>query len=595
VLEERPDSVLGCQIMAELRLKQCRYDESMGWIQRARDIERNHPRSLDLLGRVLEHRGDMPGAEAAFRQAVEVDPEYADALAHLGQLLLNTDRRAEAEQCFRTAISHDRDHGLANLLLGGILYEQRRPDLAVPHLQTGIQRQLTSRSGQFTLAFALHELGRLDEAVTAFRRLIAAGDLDPRIYSGLAAVLEELGELEGAMAGYEAALELAPDHAFASAGSAGIMTLCGEAAQALTVLEPWVERGDAAPCLQIAYARALRATGRENEPLLRLTELVERPAPDVELIPAFQLLGELLDARGEFDRAFAQFHRAKQLTSGRYDAPAHEALVTRMINTFTRELLDQLPCGSVSDVPVFIVGMPRSGSSVIEQIIAAHPYGIGVGSLPHVELCAGRIGRYNNMGFGYPECIHVLRERDLRELSSFYLAQVFNQSSGPRRAADSMWLNYFHLGLIERMFPNARVVHCRRSPLATGLGAYSRSYPNPGQPFANELASFGHYYAQYQRLMAHWRATTILPILELDFEALLRDQEGETRRLLEFLGLPWDPSCLAFYQHEGLVRSSQPVRLRRALEPRELGWAGRYERHLGPLREGLAAAGYPVD
>ncbi|MFU8897064.1 MAG: sulfotransferase [Gammaproteobacteria bacterium] len=576
VLEERPDSNQACQLLAELRIKQQRHDEAMSWIQRAMDIDPDSARTLNLLGRVLDHRADLGGAEAAFRKAVACDPEFADALASLGDILLRTGRSVEAERYFRAAIRYDREHGLANLSLGAILYKQKHPELAVSHLQTGIQRELSNRPGQYTLAVALHELGRLDEAITAYRRLIAAGDQDPEVFSGLAEVLVATGELDMAMAGYEAALELQPGHAQAAAGLARIMTRRGRLPEAFKVLAPLVDRGDAPACLHIGRAHALQASGRDAEALVSLADLVKRPARADELAPAHFMLGDLLDRRGEYERAFAQYRRGRQLRGGRYPRAAHEELVTRLVASFTRPAMDALPRGSSSGIPVFIIGMPCAGGDLLEEVIAAHPRAAGAGALPHVDLGAGRIGRYNNAGLGYPECTSVLQERDLRELSASYLARLFSAGEGARRIADSMWLNFLHVGLIELMFPNARLVHCRRAPLDAGLACYCHDFAALGEPCIAQLADIGHFYGQYRRLMDHWRATTTLPMLEVDIELLADDPEGESRRLIEFLGLPWDPACLP---------SRRPA----------AGWSEKYAQHLGPLREGLAAAGYPVD
>jgi tetratricopeptide (TPR) repeat protein len=589
VLEARPDNCHACQLMAELRIKQQRIDEAMTWIERARSIEPNNPRSLNLLGRVLDYRGDVAGAEAAFRKAVEGDPEYPDAQANLGHALRRTGRSAEAEQCFRQAIRFDREHGLANLSLGAMLYEQRRPELAVPHLQAGIQRELSNRAGQYILAIALHELGRLDEAITAYRRLVAAGDEDPSVLSGLASALEATGETDCAIAGFEAALELDPEHAPAAAGLAGVFTVSGRAAEALRLLAPLIDRGDAPASLHIAHARALRALGRESEALLHLADLLGRPLRPEELAPAHHLVGDLLDARGEYERAFAHYRRANRLRAGRYQPERHSAFVSRLIGVFSRERLDSLPRGSESDIPVFIVGMPRSGSSVIEQIIAMHSRGAGAGPLPHMDLGAGRIGRYNHDGLPYPECVSVLRERDFRELSAAYLGRLFQESDRARRIVDSMWLNYLHLGLIELLFPNARVIHCRRDALDVGLACYFNAFGDEGEPFSCDLGHIGHYYREYQRLMAHWRVTLKLRMLELDYEALVASPEVESRRIMEFLALPWDPACLDFHQSPRLVRSWSYGQLRRPIHAGHVGHWRHYERHVAPLREALAA------
>jgi tetratricopeptide (TPR) repeat protein len=594
VLEERPDSFHACQVMAELRLRQQRHDEAMDWIERARALAPDHPRSMNLLGRVLEHRGDLAGAEDAFRKSVEGDPDYPDAHANLGHVLQHTGRSGEAEHCFRQAIQRDRDHGLANLSLGAMLYEQGHPELAVPHLQTGIQRELSNRAGQYTLAVALHELGRLDEAVTSYRRLVAGGDRDPAVFSRLASALEAMGELDGAMAGYEAALELQSDHAPAAAGLAGILTISGQPRQALRLLLPLVDRSEAPAVLHLAHARALRALGRQDEALLRLANLVKRPLSPEELAPAHYLLGELLDARGEYDRAFAHCRRANRLRAGRYDPDGHAGFILRLTRVFTRERLDSLPRGSSSDAPVFIVGMPRSGGSLVEQIIATHPRGAGAGALPHIDLAAGRIGRYNASGLPYPECVSSLRERDMKELSAAYLGRLFAEGGRARRIVDSMWLNFLHLGLIELLFPKARVIHCRRDPLDTGLACYFHPFGEAGEPFASDLAQIGHFYRQYRLLMDHWRATSALSMLEVDYEALVEDQEGQSRRLLEFIGLAWDPACLAFHENPRTVRSWNHLRLHQPMDANSIGIARHYERRLGPLREALAG-GNPAD
>lgn len=594
VLEERPDSVQACQILAELRLKQQRFDEGMTWVERALGIDANSARSMNLQGRVLEHRGDPAGAEAVYRKAIEVNPEYADVLANLGEVLRGNGRTVEAEQYFRRAIQHDREHGLANLSLGAMLYEQRRPELAVPHLQTGIQRELSNRPGQYTLAVALHELGRLDEAITAFRRLIAAGDNDPDVFARLGAVLDATGDLVGATAGYESALEIEPGYPPAAAGLAGILTISWRAAEALDLLTPLMDRGDAPACLHIAYARALRALGRHDEALVHLADLVKRPLQPEEFIPAHHLLGDLLDERGEYELAFAHQRRANRLRDSRYDAARHEDFISRLISVYTREMMDGLPRGSSSDMPVLIVGMPRAGASLVEHIIASHPRAAGAGALPHIDLGAGRIARYNNANLPYPECTSTLRERYLRELSAAYLSRLFMEAERARRIVDSMWLNYLHIGLIELMFPQARIIHCRRAPLDNGLACYFHSFGEAGEPFSCSLADIGHYYGQFARLMDHWQATSRLPMVEISYEALVRNQEAESRRLIEFLGLPWAEQCLAFHENKRIVRSWNHGQLRRPLNDSSVEWSRHYDRHLGQLREALAAAGHPV-
>ena len=585
VLEERPDSCQACLLMAELRFRQDRHDEVEAWVARAREIDADNPRGLNLLGRMLLRDGNLADAETAFRRAVEGAPGYADAQANLGHVLLEQGRPAEAGQHFHRAIQNDREHGLANLSLGKMLYDQGRPDLAVPHLQTGIQRELYHRPGQYMLAVALGELGRLEECVTAFRRLVAADDRDPEVYCGLARALEGMRELELAQAGYEAALELDPGHAAAAAGLGVVLIELGRPAEALESLAARLRQGAGEPCLRVAHARALQALGRPAEALLDLAELVQRAAPDAALAPAHRLLGELLDARGEHARAFAQHRRANRLRRASYDPAAHTALVSRIIESFDRDLLDSLPRGSDSEVPVFVIGLPCAGEARIARLVAGHPRAASAGALPHIDLGAGRTSRYNSTNLAYPECMRALRERELRELSAAYLARLFAAGEGARRIADAMWLNFLHVGLIELMFPRARLIHCVRDPLDVGLGCHFRFFDGMPAPFSGAFEHFGSFYADYLALMEHWRATTRLPMLEVGYAELSRDPAGEGRRIIEFLGLEWDP---------GLAESGASIADPAAACEGRDGWHADYAAYLQPLRDSLAAAGHPA-
>jgi tetratricopeptide (TPR) repeat protein len=595
VLDERPGHVHALQILAELRIKQKRLDDAMTFIEQASAGEPDSPRTLNLLGRVLNNRDRLAEAEVAFRKAAEGDPEYADAHANLGHVLRRTGRLAEAENAFRHAIRHDREHGLANLSLGAMLYERGLPEQAVPHLQAGLKRELTNRTGQYNLATALHELGRMDEAITAYRRLVAAGDDDPAVYSNLAAALQATGDPELATAGFESALELNPNFGPAAAGLAGILETSGRAEQALALLAPFVRGGDETPSVHVAWAHVLKTLERRNEALVHLAEMIKKPGRPDDTIAAHYVVGEILDEMGEHDRAFAHVRHANRLRHGRYVPAQRERDVERLMATFTRESLAAMPHGSQSDAPVFIVGMPRSGTSLVEQIIATHPRGAGAGELPHVALSAQRIGRYNKSGVPYPECVSLLRERDLKELSSAYLARLFQESERARRITDKMWHNFEHLGFIEMMFANAWVIHCRRNPLDSGLSCYFQSFGTAPPPFASDLGHIGHYYGQYRRLMDHWHEVSGLKILDLDYEALVADQEGESRRIIEFLGLAWDPAVLSFHENPRPVRTASHAQVKRPIYTTSIGRARHYEAHLGPLKEALAAAGYPAE
>ena len=590
ILEERPGHVYALQVLAELRIKQGRPEEADALAEEAARNEPDNPRTLTLQGRLRVARGALGEAEPLFRKSVAGAPEYADAHACLGDVLRRTGRPEEAEAEFREAIRYDQEHGLANLSLGAMLYERRRPDQAVPHLQAGLKRELAHREAQFTLATALYELGRTDEAITAFRRLVATGDADPASFSRLAAALESTGDLEIASAGYEAALELDPSYGPAAAGLAGLLGRTGKPAAAMRLLAPHLRGGDGPADVRIAQARLLARTGRREQALAQLGGVLKASLSPAQAIAAHALVGDLLDAMGHYDRAFAHYRRANALGEERYSREAREREVARAIEVFTPQTIDAIPRGSESDAPVFVVGMPRSGASLVERIVAGHPRGAGAGALPHIGLSAGRIGRYNKAGVPYPECVRLLIRKDVQELSSGYLVRLLAEHDRARRIVDSMWQNFDHLGFIEILFPNARIIHCRRDPVDAGLSCYFQPYAMPGTGFTRDLADIGHYYGQHCRLADHWRAQSRLRMLEVDYEAIVASPGEEARRIMDFLELPWDPACLDFPAPPG----REPGRGGEApgIYPASVGRAVNYAAHVGPLKDALAAAGH---
>ncbi|MEJ2521708.1 MAG: sulfotransferase, partial [Gammaproteobacteria bacterium] len=288
---------------------------------------------------------------------------------------------------------------------------------------------------------------------------------------------------------------------------------------------------------------------------------------------------DILDGMGDQDRAFAHYRKANALEGVTYDPGARERQVDSLIRVMNPETLDAIPKGSESDVPVFIVGMPRSGTALVERIIGAHPRGAGAGPLPHISLSAGRIGRYNKAGVPYPECVKLLIRRDVQEISSAYLVRLLTGRERARCITDRMWLNFEHLGFIEILFPKARIIHCRRDPMDTGLSCYGNRLDGVTAPFATGLSQIGHYYGQYRRLMDHWSARSGLSILDVDYEALATAPEEQARGIMEFLELPWEPDCLALCEPPPYADS--------------VGRAKAWAPHLKSLARALAAAGYP--
>jgi hypothetical protein len=245
-----------------------------------------------------------------------------------------------------------------------------------------------------------------------------------------------------------------------------------------------------------------------------------------------------------------------------------------------------LPFGVNSEVPIFVVGVPRSGTSLAEQILASHPHVGGAGELHDISQIVIRLADRLGGPELYPESLGRLEPAPTRAMAEEYLHQLRHRCGEAPRVVDKMPLNYQHLGVIAALFPRARVVHCIRDPVDTCLSCYFQDFTHP-MPFGPDLAHLGHHYRQYQRLMVHFTRVLPLPLFELRYEELIANQEAVSRRLIEFCGLDWDDRCLRFHDTARAVNTSNALQVRKPLYRNSVGRWKRYAAHLGPLLEAL--------
>lgn len=303
-------------------------------------------------------------------------------------------------------------------------------------------------------------------------------------------------------------------------------------------------------------------------------------------------LGRLLDRRDDIDGAFRHYHAGNRIKAALapFDAAAHAAYTDRLIEIFDQRFFaERAGFGSPSERPVFIVGMPRSGSTLVEQILSCHPDVTAAGEHDEMRRIARRLPEAVESTARFPDCVAAITPDIAAGLAAAYLASLERLDPPPgdaRRVADKMLGNFLRLGLIALMFPNARVIHCRRDPLDTALSCYVQSFER-GMRFTYDLAHLGIAYRHYERLMAHWRRALPLAMLDVQYEALVADQEGTSRQIVDFCGLDWDPCCLAFHEKERQVRTASFWQVRQPLYASSVGRWRRYEAHLGPLIEAL--------
>ena len=438
--------------------------------------------------------------------------------------------------------------------------------------------------------------GRFAEAARALKKALRAEPGNFRLLADLGGALIRLGRAAEAAAVFSRALEIEPRSVPVLGNLAILKGESGDSAGAAALYRRIfaVDPCDAEAWHDFSLIKKFQAGDPDLAAMLKL-----RDRPGLDAGPAMFLdfaLAKAFDEIGDWDRSFrhaAAANRAKR-ASLRYDVGRDEAMADRIVRAFDEKLFAAHRGAGLKDArPLFIVGMPRSGTTLVEQILASHSQAVGLGEVNHFRDAAlGMAGAgpgikgLGGTGRDFPEGVLDLEPGDFRRIGRDYARQLGAAAKKARRVTDKMPRNFFFAGLIRLALPEARIVHCVRDPLDTCLSCFQIHFPD-GQEFAYDLTDLGRYYRLYARLMDHWRALIGDGILDLRYEDLVTDPEPAMRRLLDFAGLEWEDACLDFHRSDRLVRTASAQQVRRPIYRTAVKRWQRYEKHLGPLIEAL--------
>jgi Flp pilus assembly protein TadD len=627
VVQVRPDFVEAWRNLGCILVNQGKLAEALTAYRRLVYLRPSDAAAQYGLGIILRDQGHADGAIAAFSRAVQLRPDYAEAWLKLGMELRSAGRSNDAIVAYRRVIalkpdSADAHNNLANVLrdqgrleeaiaeygaaihhgpcalgylnLGNALMQGERFATAVQAFRAAARLQPDCMEAHNQMAVALANLHRFEEAMLSHRRAMALAPDNLQCHEALGATLLLRHDMVGAARSFRRALSLAPESGMAWNGLGMALRSLGRfrgaAACFRRALRTDPDNG--------AFHRNLLSIGRGGasaEEVERLRGLANRAdLPVNQRVDAGFALGKLLDDADRFDEAFAAYahaskmFRSSQAAAGRRFDPARlEVTVQRLIETFTPQFFAQRrEWGASSDVPVFIVGMARSGTTLVEQIAASHPAVFGAGEL----LDMGRISTLLSHGGDRVTGQHWTHS-SMARASQAHLAHLQELGGGASRVIDKMPGNLFLLGMIAVLFPAARVILCRRDARDTCLSCYFQHFAMADHHlYSYDVADCGRQYLETHRLVPHWREVLPLRLLEVEYEALIARPEEQMRRLIDFLGLPWDSACLDFYQTRRTITTASMWQVRQPLYSHAIGRWRRYERHLRPLLDVLAGS-----
>jgi tetratricopeptide (TPR) repeat protein len=551
-----------------------------------------HPEANYGLATLLARLGRADEAATKYRAALAADPDFAEASYELGKLLTRGPTLQEAAQCFRQALDVDPDYLEARLALGIALSRLERDDEAMAAFEAVLAAEPAHPEAHNQIGILLDRKRRHAEAIERYRKALSSNPEHVDAMAGMANAMKNTGRYAEALPMARQVLARRPDQATAAALLASILAEMGAMDEALVHFRRAITLAPERP--EYAYHMVQLAKVRPGDPAL---DVLEATLPRIASLPVQDqcllqfALAKAYDDLGEKDRGFAYLLQgnATKRAHTQYHEAASLGAMERIARVYTTELLaSRQDLGDPSTAPVFIVGMPRSGTTLVEQTLASHGAVFGAGERAEIGQIVMRLAAERAGTGQYPETVRTLAGERFRHMGAEYMAALRPLAPDAARITDKMPLNFLHVGLIRLMLPNARIIHTARDPVDTCLSCFSKFFAGE-QPFTYDLRELGRFHRAYQGLMAHWRE--VLPadvFLEVQYEAMVDDFEAQARRLVAHCGLDWDPACLEFYKTSRPVHTASMTQVRQPIYRSSVGRWRPDAALLEPLRQGLA-------
>jgi len=513
-----------------------------------------------LVAQAIEHlqQGRKDDGEKLLRDALREDADNVDAMRYLASFMLNEKKSLEdAEALLRRATQLAPDYLEVWMLLGAVLLENARFSAAIPVFEEATRQAPENAETWGRLAQAQARSSLSEDAAASYARSLQIQPGIPVMQMGYGHSLKTLGDMEGALKAYREAIRLRADFGEVYWSMANLKVFRFDDAE-VRAMEVQLQREDLPAATRVHFCFAL---------------------------------GKAWEDAGDYDRAWQYYHQGNQVQRMlvEHDPLEMQSRQDRILEVFSKEFLaEHEGHGCQARDPIFIVGLPRAGSTLIEQILASHSQVEGTLELPFLPKIASAIGRYRADRMQYPEAVREFHSRDWRAYGEQYLEQAgeFRITDKPR-FTDKLPNNFPHVGLLHLILPNAVVINARRHPIDNCLGAYKQLFAL-GQNFTYDTFELAEYYRQYHKVIKHWHAVLPGKVLDVHYEDTVADLEGQVRRILEHCGLPFEESCLRFFENTRAVKTASSEQVRQPIFRDAVGRWRRYEPHINDWKEELA-------
>ena len=623
-LAEDPESVPHLQLLSHTLVRLGHLDDARRQLEMAISVAPDYAAIHEDLGSLEALAGDLDAAITQLRKAVELDPTIDSAHKKLARALADAGRSEEVDAVMEDYFERNKDAAL--VAAGAEHYRGRRYGDAEAVLVKALRQNPGNIDAMRFLGMVYHKQGnKLADAEALLRKAIGIAPNFHQAYSNLGQVLIDNGKCDQAIPIFQKLISLKPDDYDAYAGLGRASGYTGDTTAAAEAFRKSIELNPEVPSIHMALAHMLKTLGEQADALVHYREAI-RLKPDLgesywsmanlktcrfeqAEIDAMeeQLLSSALAERSRVNFAFAlgkayedqknysqawgHYHAGNQQRRQTldYDPVNHELQLQQIKEVFNSDFIEaHADTGLEEPGPIFIVGLPRSGSTLVEQILASHSQVEGTAELPNLAAIANGTGRYRHDGLVYPQTATILTARDFAAYGKDYLKQVaHHRIENTPFFIDKMPNNFLHVGWIKLTLPNARIINTRRHPMDSCLGAYKQLFAK-GQEFTYDMLELSEFYRTYVDIMDHWQ--TVLPgtVLDVHYEDTVTDLESQVRKLLDFCGLPFEEQCLRFHETKRAVKTASSEQVRQPIYRSALGLWKKYGDDLGPWREDLA-------
>lgn len=589
------------------------------------------PPAVEELGNALLAQNKPDQAIDAFQQALKINPENAAVMIKLGKIYSKLGRKDEANEMYQSALALEptkervataaqafargqteeaekicrqvlREHPNevdAMRLLASIANKLEQRDDAIILLERAVELKPKFAGAWADLAETYTESEKFGEALDAVQRVIKLQPNMPFGHMIRGSILGKKDDHEGAINAFKEALEIEPEHIGSNMGLGNTLKTIGRYDEAVKSYKKCIE---AQPLFSEAYwsLANLKTYSFDDDEIKNM----EKHVQSQDLTPASKAFFHIAIANAKekqmkYGEAWYHFHTGNELrrTSEIYDSVTTQVTHDALIETFDEEFVNSTKgSGCQSDAPIFILGLPRSGSTLIEQILASHSRVEGTRELPDISLLGRRLTKSKPPGIKYPDAVKHMTDEEKTEYGESYLKTSKRYRTDKPRFIDKMPNNFAHIGFIKTILPNAKIINAKRHPLDSCVSSFKQLFYK-GQSWSYDLFEIGEYYLEYERMMDHWHSLYPGEIYDIQYENIVNNQEDESRALIQYCGLDWEDSCLRFYENKRSVNTASSEQVRQPIYKGAMYAWKNYESEIGALKDILepVLAKYPQD